>query len=137
MKHLFLAVLLGGTLLFGATSKLDDKTGLIWQDNKAVSDIEKTYAEAKQYCQKLTVDGFSDWRLPTIRELYTIIDLSKDRPVIKNGFTQRPDEWFWSSTLFAGDPQKEAWRVSFSYGEAEPSRQDRALHVRCVRNVKK
>ena len=132
-----LLMMVTGTLLFAASSKVDEKTGFVWQDNKDVAKVEKSYTEAKKYCEELDVDGFSDWRLPTLAEAYTIIDMRRERPALKNGFVMRVDEWFWTATPFAGAPKKEAWRLSLRYGEAEPSRQDRTQHVRCVRDLSK
>ncbi|WP_295418017.1 DUF1566 domain-containing protein [Sulfurovum sp.] len=132
MRPLFVW-LLTASILFGASSKLDDRTGLVWQDNQAVAEVTKSYSDAKKYCEQLKVDGFEDWRLPTLSELYTIVDMRRERPALKYGFEMRVEEWFWTATLFAGDPKREAWRLSFRYGEAEPSRQERTLHVRCVR----
>jgi len=132
MRFLFVW-LLTASLMFGASSKLDDRTGLVWQDDQAVGNVTKSYSDAKKYCEQLKVDGFEDWRLPTLFELYTIVDMRRERPALKDGFEMRVEEWFWTATLFAGDPKREAWRLSFRYGETEPSRQDRTLHVRCVR----
>ena len=134
MRQIVVTTILFGTLLWGATSKVDEKSGLVWQDDGAVAIESKSYAEAKAYCAALEVDGFGDWRLPTLRELYTIVDLARDRPALKAGFAVRSDAWFWSATPYAGDPKREAWQLSFAYGEAEPVRMDRALHVRCVRS---
>lgn len=65
---------------------LDKSTGLYWTrcplstDDKPVYDFhckgEKkiyTWTEAKEVCSKLKYEGRSDWRLPTIRELESII----------------------------------------------------------------
>jgi len=124
---------LSSTLLMAATSKQDDKTGLIWQDNKDVSEKSFTFNEAEAYCKELKVDGFEDWRLPTLREMYTIVDLRRNRPALKNGFVVRDDGRYWTSTLFAKEKENMAWYVSFSYGEAEPYKKGRLFHVRCVR----
>jgi len=134
MKHTLWMLALSGTLLMGNSSKQDDKTGLIWQDNKEVGDSSLNYDEAKTYCQDLKVDGFTDWRLPTLREVYTIVDLRRNRPALKNGFEIRDDGRYWTATPFIKDPKKEAWYISMSYGEAEPYNKSRVYHVRCVRN---
>ena len=133
MKAIGLMLVISGTILFAASSKLDDKTGLVWQDNQDVATIEKSQPEAKEYCQNLKLDGFEDWRLPTLAEAYTIVDLTRDRPALKKGFEVRLDERFWTDTLFVKNPEKEAWRLSMSYGEAEPYKRARAYRVRCVR----
>jgi hypothetical protein len=134
MKHTLWILAISGTLLMANTSKQDDKTGLIWQDNKEVAENNLNYDEAKRYCQDLKVDGFTDWRLPTVREAYTIVDLTRNRPALKNGFEICDDGRYWTSTLFVKNPEKEAWYISMSYGEAEPYNKSRIFHARCVRN---
>ncbi|MEA3419354.1 MAG: DUF1566 domain-containing protein [Campylobacterota bacterium] len=133
MKPILLMLMITGTLLNAASSKQDDKTGLVWQDNQDVAQTEMNYDEGKEYCQKLKLDGFEDWRLPTLREAYTIVDLTQDRPALKNGFEIRKSERFWTVTPSVENPEKEAWLIAMSYGEAEPYRKDRAYSVRCVR----
>jgi len=134
MKNILWILAICGTLLMANSSKLDDETGLIWQDNKEIVENNLNYDEAKKYCQDLEVDGFSDWRLPTLREYYTIVDLRRDRPALKNGFEIRDDGRYWTATPFVKNPKKEAWYISMSYGEAEPYKKGRVYHVRCVRN---
>jgi len=133
MKYSLWIMALSTSLLMSATSKSDDKSGLVWQDDQSVSEKSYTYDEALAYCQDLKVDGFTDWRLPTVREFYTIVDLAVNRPALKRGFEIRDDGRYWTSTLFAKDPKKEAWYISFSYGESEPYKKSRLYHVRCVR----
>jgi len=134
MKNILWLFTITGTLLMANSSKQDDKTGLIWQDNKEILDHSLNYDDAKQYCQNLDIDGFNDWRLPTLREYYTIVDLTQDRPALKNGFEIRDDGRYWTVTPFAKNPQKEAWYISMGYGEAEPYKKSRLYNVRCVRN---
>jgi len=133
MKSYILLLTIASSLLFAVSSKQDDKTGLTWQDNHDVLKVTKTHAEAIAYCQKLKLDGFEDWRLPTLVETYTIVDMRVDRPALKKGFEVRIDDRFWTATPFAGNPKKEAWRISMSYGEAESYSNTRTYHVRCVR----
>lgn len=134
MKHTLWIMALSTTLVMAASSKQDDKTGLIWQDDQDVAQNYLNYNEAKQYCEALKVDGYTDWRLPTLREAYTIVDLTQNRPALKNGFEVRDDGRYWTSTPFAKDPKGSAWYISMSYGEAEPYTKDRSYYVRCVRN---
>jgi len=137
MRSIIILAAVAGTLLFAESSKLDEKSGLVWQDNRAVVKNELGYDAAVKYCQDLVLDGFDDWRLPTIKEAYTIVDLTRDRPALKKGFEVRIDERFWTATPFVDHPDKEAWRLSMSYGEAEPYRKTRSYHVRCVRGKMK
>ncbi len=133
MKKIVWFMLPAVLLLHAASSKVDDKSGLIWQDDSSVGSQSFTYDEALSYCKNLRTDGHEDWRVPTLKELYTIVDLKVKRPALKRGFAVRDDGKYWSATPFAKDPKREAWYLSFSYGESEPYSKTRLYHVRCVR----
>lgn len=48
----------------------DLNTGLQWQQTP---DFERmSFDEAKEYCENLVLGGYDDWRLPTIKELYSL-----------------------------------------------------------------
>jgi hypothetical protein len=49
----------------------DRKTHLTWQRARGCKMLG--YADASKYCEDLTIGGYSDWRLPTISELKTLI----------------------------------------------------------------
>jgi len=86
----------------------DNATGLMWaeSDNGEAVDWEKALA----FAQNSTLSGYSDWRLPTIKELNSIVDYSKSQYeafINENYFqiTQTTDPlggswyaYFWSST---------------------------------------
>ena len=63
----------------------DTITGLVWQrdgsDTRAGcitdgSNLTCTWTEAKAYCASLALGGVSDWRLPGMKELLTIVDFT-------------------------------------------------------------
>lgn len=65
----------------------DNVTGLMWQqsaDTDGDGDIDAadklTYAEAGAYCDNLTLVNHDDWRLPNIKQLYSLIDFSGTDP---------------------------------------------------------
>ncbi|MDA3855129.1 MAG: DUF1566 domain-containing protein [Candidatus Woesearchaeota archaeon] len=52
----------------------DINTGLTWQ--RYHDDVSRTLDEAVENCQNLSFGGIDNWRLPSVKELYTIIDFS-------------------------------------------------------------
>ncbi|NJN66549.1 MAG: DUF1566 domain-containing protein [Chloroflexaceae bacterium] len=70
----------------------DNVTGLMWQqsaDTDGDGDIDAadklTYDEATGYCDNLSLAGYTDWRLPDIKQLYSLIDFSGTDPSGYNG----------------------------------------------------
>jgi hypothetical protein len=51
----------------------DINTGLMWQADPGE---KKTYAEIVDGASRCRTGGYDDWRLPTIKELYSLIDFS-------------------------------------------------------------
>jgi hypothetical protein len=107
----------------------DHKTGLIWQH---IDDgITRNWADAQKYCGDLALGGKTDWLLPRMDELETIIDFSRFDPAIDPVFTCRSDI-YWSSSTVVGNPGS-AWSASFYSGGAYWSDKTGNLFVRCVR----
>lgn len=50
----------------------DDNTGLVWQQTPDYS--QYSYDEAIAYCESLSLGDYDDWRLPEIKELYSLAD---------------------------------------------------------------
>jgi hypothetical protein len=108
----------------------DTKTKLTWQ--QAVPSVTYSWAGAKAYCADPSLAGTA-WRLPTAKELQTIVDESYTEPAIDpTAFPSTPSSHFWSSSALAGSSSN-AWFVDFlsgysSYGDVSTTRL-----VRCVR----
>jgi hypothetical protein len=120
----------GGTV-YGTV--YDTKTRLTWQ--QAVSSTTYTWADAETHCVDAGVRlGGSGWRVPTVKELQTIVDYSQSSgPMIDpTAFPSTPASVFWSSSPVAGSTSL-AWLVSFYGGYSNSYDVSYAFNVRCVR----
>ena len=106
----------------------DSTTGLEWQDDAIGS--TKTWADGIEYCENLTLDTHSDWRLPNIRELTSIVDDRTSKPSIDTTvFQNTASAFYWSSTRTYGV----SWRISFYLGFQDYWYTSSSYYVRCVR----
>ena len=119
----------GGT---GNGTVYDTKTKLTWQ--QTVPSTAYTWANAKTYCAGVGASlGGTGWRLPTLKELQTIVDYSQSNPSIDStAFPSTPAAWFWSSSPLAGS-SSDAWVVAFNAGYAYYDVVSDTNDVLCVR----
>jgi hypothetical protein len=121
----------------------DNVTGLIWEnktDDSSIHDENNSYnwQDAQDvFIAALNNDnfgGYSDWRLPTVKELSFIRNMNYYYPAINTTFFPNTEwNYYWSSTTSAGDPYG-AWLVDFDIGfvfNYDKSNYD--LYVRAVR----
>lgn len=109
----------------------DMTTGLMWQ--QATAPVEYPWEQALSYCENLTLGGYADWRLPTIKELESIVDLTRVNPAINTTFF--PDTngaWYWSSTASFQDFSGSEC-IDFSNGGGGYSQRTISQYVRAVR----
>lgn len=112
----------------------NDVTGLVFQDNSATRTVQKDWRGAIDYCHSLNFAGFDDWYLPGIKELKSIIDTTKHKPAIKDGFKQVTSNYYWSSSPYVSfSYSKLAWSVYFKSGDSYYSYKTDELYVRCAR----
>jgi uncharacterized repeat protein (TIGR01451 family) len=121
----------------------DDNTGLIWQActvgqtfNNSTGGCDGK-AETYQYeeAMKLTSDfrGQTDWRVPTISELNSIVDFKTTYPSInKSLFPSTSATSFWSSSVYTNGSNA-AWIVDFSNGKDDGDMKYNNYAVRLVR----
>lgn len=112
---------------------VDKTTGLMW--SRVTNAERKTWSEAKRAAAALTLGGFRDWRLPTRRELLTLVDDTRSNPTIDMAKFECESCWYWSSTPLASSPSGYAWSVFFGSGLADCLLQDSGGRVRAVRSV--
>jgi hypothetical protein len=118
--------------LIDAKQALDRSTNLIWT-RQNVGDKRLTWAEAGETCAELDIGGSDSWRLPTIRELLSIVDYDRyDQAIDTDVFTCEA-AWYWTSTPAARSPGDCAWGVFFDSGDAYWVDHDYDGFVRAVR----
>ena len=90
----------------------DQNTGLIWQQQD--DGIGRNWQDSLAYCEDLELAGQTDWRLPNIKELQSIVDYTRHDPAIDPSvFTLSDSEgWFWSGTTH-GDSTLAAAYICF------------------------
>ena len=112
----------------------DISTGLMWQKN-SVQGI--SWQDALAYCSGLKLGGHSDWRLPDVNELISLVDYSQSSPSIDEQYFTNTALHYWSSTSYPTDPGK-AYHVCFLRGRTEVyGKTDQGLssHLRAVRSI--
>jgi hypothetical protein len=117
---------------------MKEKPGLTWTDPKTAlewqveSPGKMTWNQAQAYAEALWLDGRRDWRLPNVRELETLLDRSRYRPVVREEVPFRDPLNYWSSTTF-DQGTKNAWIVMFDGAYVLSYSKGNAYQVRCVR----
>ncbi len=104
--------------------------GYIWQ--KSEDGVVRTWDAAKSYCDALALDGYSDWRIPTIQEIQTIIDYSAYNPALSTEVLQGRPYYYWSGSTFTVNTDG-AWFVYFNNGYTNADWKSGPRYVRCVR----
>jgi hypothetical protein len=114
----------------------DNATKLTWQ--QSVTSTKYSWPIAKLYCggTDLTALGGTGWRLPTNKELLTLVDYTVrggSPNIDAAAFPGTPVDLFWTATPQAGTSPQSAWQVSFNRGNAGTDVADDLYYVRCVR----
>jgi hypothetical protein len=97
----------------------DNYTGLIWQRDGNASGL-LSWDAAVTYCANLTLGGHA-WRLPSIRELATLVDEARVAPAINRTmfpnthYGSKSNNWYWSSHRQRGSTTA-SWGINFDDG---------------------
>jgi hypothetical protein len=140
----------------------DNVTGLIWEnktDDGGIHDKDNTYTwcdtnsetnggnpgvcgsgatptDTQAFIQALNVakyGGYSDWRIPTVKELRSIVNFSQTNPSSDTTFFPRTvSSDYWTSTTYAFY-EAEAWIVRFNDDQFEYENKSHSYYVRAVR----
>ena len=117
-------------------------TGLMWTKDADIANGERTWAEAVSDCEACGAGDYTDWHLPQVRELHSLIHFGYYSPALSN--TAGTGKWtegdpftdvkfsYWSSTRYA-DLTDYEWYVSLNNGRVYFSSKSDTYYVWCVR----
>lgn len=127
----------------------DHTTGLMWKQcleglsgaDCATGSVDLfTWQQALQQPETVNGDtgfaGYTDWRLPNIRELRSIVEEQCSDPAINvTRFPNTPSSDVWSGSP-ATDGLDNAWYINFEYGRSNADNRSSNYAIRLVRNAK-
>ncbi len=106
----------------------DQGSGLQWQ--KAI-EAKLNWKQAREMCDGLNYGGKDDWRLPSRKELMTIVKYRLNNPA--SDFPDMPAVYFWSSST-SSESEGFAWGINFRNGSLNNYDKASTQHTRCVRS---
>ena len=107
-NSVFIETAVGGDVLV-----TDTATGLVWTKG-FTSNI--SWQDALAYCENLIYGGYTDWRLPNIEELGTLVKDSSHNPA--SNFPGMPSGFdFWRSSSTVGGTVSYNWSFASQTGE--------------------
>lgn len=136
----------------------DDKTGLVWEKlddanldgDAGIHDKDRTYSwintqEKVATFNAFSFGGHSDWRVPNIRELQSLLNFGRAEPAIATIFDDdctpgckstdcsctSSSTSYWTSTPYHDVPSH-SWAVYFLDGQITAQNRTVAFHVRLV-----
>jgi hypothetical protein len=126
----------------------DNITGLTWEgkpttvtrhaSNTYTNEDTAVSAAALEYVATVNsgagLCGFTDWRMPTAKELQTLVDYGATSGALidTTWFPNTQASYYWSSTPFVGDADV-AWVVNFYNGSVVNDSRSGSYYVRLVR----
>ena len=118
----------------------DNLTGLMWVENGTSSGCydgnTRTWEQAIAFCENLVYSGYSDWRLPNVKELFSIVEYhvaGTGAPYInQTRFLNTVSSYYWTSTTYVPNTDY-AMSVRFSTGIVDYDYKTNGYYVRPVR----
>ena len=120
---------------------IDNNTGLEWERQISLENHDVNWAQfSLNHCNRMPeLGGFGDWKLPTVSDFYSLVDIGTYDPVIDEFyFPDTPSEMFLTRIYYepAGHSAITHYEgVDFTYGAVVDvgSISEEHTHFRCVR----
>jgi hypothetical protein len=110
----------------------DLATDLMWIDDNSVLNSSDTWSNAENTCNNMNTGSYTDWRIPTVHELYYLLDRSQNGAKINGIFNNHAtDTGYWVNE-----------HTDFTYAWIDFNNADSVTgsllyapqkHIRCVR----
>ena len=117
----------------------DHLTGLMWTKDANLPGGTKMWEEALEYAASLNngsgTYGYTDWRLPNIKELESIVDAERINPALPQGHpfnNVQNNSWYWSATT-NDDMKTAAWILYLLTGQVDNQYKNTSHYVWPVR----
>jgi len=114
-------------LVMGEEAVLDKETGLVWARDANLAGENKPWLAAIHYCMDVTINHRKGWRLPTVAELASLVEMSEaGNPKLPTGhpFENVQTTGYWSSVSYNLTSDTYAYYVSIDAGGAGGSNHD-------------
>jgi hypothetical protein len=118
---------------------VDSITGLMWSE---LDGTEMTYPSAVNFCNSYALGNYTDWRLPTAHEAFSILNHQHTNPALDPAvFQTSAAEYWWTSTHQVNDTNKQ-WVTNAGGGIGNHPKTEtisaggtKKFFTRCVRDM--
>lgn len=132
---------------YGNGTVMDNKTNLMWKkcsEGQTNSDCSGGFITTHNWQEALEIPqiynnsggvvGYTDWRLPNIEELRSLVAYNCYLPAINtNIFPNNSSPWFWASSPIAFS-ENGVWVINFDFGSGGNAGRHEEINVRLVRS---
>ena len=101
----------------------DNVTGLTWE--QTTNSGPSSWPQAQEYCEALTLGDLDDWRMPSLKELFSISNFSAGWPYLDTDYFDltvndsiSKDEQYWSSNYYVGKTVEGQYDAAFGVNHA-------------------
>jgi hypothetical protein len=113
---------------------VDTNNSLMWVDNITNIKILRIHEDAISYCKNLTHAGYSNWRIPKLKEFEYIVEKRNPKTYINYAFKYNLPTGYWA--------KRAHWRTLWFYadymhfvsGTKYFDSRHKKKYVRCVRD---
>jgi len=114
---------------------IDHTNNIMWQDNLESTQYIEDITMGKTYCDDLILNGYIDWKMATIKQLESIVNVTNKNIAINKKFEYTTSSPYWSQTSYLKSKNK-FWFIDFKTGIVNFDSRNKEFTIRCVRDMK-